>query len=38
MNQWDDPRVWMNFVAQYARCIVAGLPMTAGSFHFFCGF
>nr|XP_029733908.1 uncharacterized protein LOC109427542 [Aedes albopictus] len=38
MNQWDDPQVWKTFFLQYARCIIAGLPMTAGSFHFFCGF
>ncbi|XP_065083906.1 uncharacterized protein LOC135706267 [Ochlerotatus camptorhynchus] len=38
MNQWDDPAVWKNFVTQYAWCIIAGLPMTGGSFHFFCGF
>ncbi|XP_055586863.1 uncharacterized protein LOC129739436 [Uranotaenia lowii] len=38
MNQWDNPDVWMQAMLQYGRCILAGLPMTAGSFHFFCGF
>ncbi|XP_055615288.1 uncharacterized protein LOC129761576 [Toxorhynchites rutilus septentrionalis] len=38
MNHWDDPEVWRSCVVQYVRCIVAGLPMTVGSFHFFCGF
>ncbi|XP_058834232.1 uncharacterized protein LOC131691672 [Topomyia yanbarensis] len=38
MKHWDDTEVWRSFLTQYVRCIIAGLPMTAGSFHFFCGF
>ncbi|XP_050067090.1 uncharacterized protein LOC126555954 [Anopheles maculipalpis] len=38
MRQWNDPEVWQNFLRQYARCILAGLPMTGGSFLAFCLF
>ncbi|XP_035914872.1 uncharacterized protein LOC118513329 isoform X1 [Anopheles stephensi] len=38
IRQWNDPEVWKNFFWQYARCILAGLPMTGGSFLAFCLF
>uniref|UniRef100_A0A182T2U4 Transmembrane protein 135 N-terminal domain-containing protein n=1 Tax=Anopheles maculatus TaxID=74869 RepID=A0A182T2U4_9DIPT len=38
VRQWNDPDVWKNFLWQYARCILAGLPMTGGSFLAFCLF
>uniref|UniRef100_A0A182R7I0 Transmembrane protein 135 N-terminal domain-containing protein n=1 Tax=Anopheles funestus TaxID=62324 RepID=A0A182R7I0_ANOFN len=38
VRQWNDPEVWRNFLRQYARCILAGLPMTGGSFLAFCLF
>uniref|UniRef100_A0A182KD91 Transmembrane protein 135 N-terminal domain-containing protein n=1 Tax=Anopheles christyi TaxID=43041 RepID=A0A182KD91_9DIPT len=38
IRQWTDPDVWRHFLWQYARCILAGLPMTGGSFLAFCLF
>ncbi|XP_053677980.1 uncharacterized protein LOC128728383 [Anopheles nili] len=38
IGQWNDPEVWRNFIRQYIRCILAGLPMTGGSFVAFCLF
>uniref|UniRef100_A0A182TLX4 Transmembrane protein 135 N-terminal domain-containing protein n=1 Tax=Anopheles melas TaxID=34690 RepID=A0A182TLX4_9DIPT len=38
IRQWSDPEVWRNFFWQYGRCILAGLPMTGGSFLAFCLF
>ncbi|XP_053663385.1 uncharacterized protein LOC128712514 [Anopheles marshallii] len=38
IRQWNEPEVWQNFLWQYARCILAGLPMTGGSFLAFCLF
>uniref|UniRef100_A0A182N1K3 Transmembrane protein 135 N-terminal domain-containing protein n=1 Tax=Anopheles dirus TaxID=7168 RepID=A0A182N1K3_9DIPT len=38
VHQWHDPDVWRQFLRQYGRCILAGLPMTGGSFLAFCLF
>ncbi|XP_050101625.1 uncharacterized protein LOC126581785 [Anopheles aquasalis] len=38
VRHWHEPEVWSTFVRQYCRCVLAGLPMTGGSFLAFCLF
>uniref|UniRef100_A0AAG5DR93 Transmembrane protein 135 N-terminal domain-containing protein n=1 Tax=Anopheles atroparvus TaxID=41427 RepID=A0AAG5DR93_ANOAO len=38
IRQWNEPEVWKHFFRQYLCCVLAGLPMTGGSFIAFCMF
>ncbi|KFB52253.1 AGAP000191-PA-like protein [Anopheles sinensis] len=38
IREWNKPEVWKHFFRQYLCCVLAGLPMTGGSFIAFCIF